>query len=114
MKLAIPAVMAMAATTVAGEYFTSYTRCGWTWCNSDGVWHGDDGDHDFDANEGCRDRGLPSGLTRICIDWGNKRAHAYSSRYPKRCYRKTGDYQCNFHNSPDRTCANWDESPCDW
>lgn len=84
MRIQITAVLATPAATAAADSMTVHTVCPIIGnCDSRiGTWHSAFGNYLINADEGCRDPPDVPGMNRICMDWGNGRAHFFL-RWPE-------------------------------
>src|SRR5690242_1143399 len=104
------------ATGAAADRILTTRRCRATGgCTTDsGEWYNNNGGRfGVNANEGCRNPGVP-GIYNVCMDWGNNRAHFDATGQNKRCLRKQGDFNQRFCGGPigaENRCSQqwWEE-----
>ncbi|CEJ82403.1 hypothetical protein VHEMI02469 [[Torrubiella] hemipterigena] len=104
-------------TACTADQMSVNTECGGGFGIQDcdhrnGAFYTDYGTYGVDASDGCRATKVPS-MTRLCVDWKNKRAHFTFSNQNKRCLlqRSSTPYGC----SADKCLhSEWDEVGCTW
>ncbi|KAH6693867.1 hypothetical protein F5X68DRAFT_187635 [Plectosphaerella plurivora] len=101
------------ATSAMADYMVVYQYCYFT-CTYMGDFVTDFGRYYFDMSDGCRGSTAVPGMTELCIDYRNDRAHfKFSHQGNKRCMRITGD---NSEDCGIASCRNiyFSEVSCNW
>lgn len=114
MKLTLlPIAAALAAGGVSADMLTSFTACDIFKCWSWGTWYSDSAVYkNLDVNDGCHDWPGPTGMSKLCMDWGRGRGEMHFVGQDKRCILKHDDKsKCSEGECKE---ADWWEVGCTW
>ncbi|KAM7209867.1 hypothetical protein V8F06_014749 [Rhypophila decipiens] len=103
---------------VSADVLTILTRKGVTGSSdsSNAMWETISNVYSFNANEGCRNPGVPN-INRVCMDWGNKRGHFNTIFGEKRCVKEWNSHNLGTcRGAVGGTChvQRWREVACTW